>query len=220
MATNEKYRHNAETLRVVATDRYDLVAPNLIEVLNGSPQGDHPARAEVLKIFEMCRRLDELWREHESERFSPKRFNRRNDEARSIRQELNAALEAFSFTPFLFGLSVDIPITIFWEPVRRADLEAEFKPGAGPVPIASIIKIILGMTETRTLSRARQCICGKWFYAERNKKQVCSDACRAQKFIANNPDYNQKQAEKMRKYRATLKKNPKVKAKPKRRNTK
>jgi hypothetical protein len=112
---------------------------------------------------------------------------------------------------------VGAKVALFWKPLGMADVESEAKPGELSIPTPSIVKTILEMTEGGALSRIRQCICGMWFYAERNKKQVCSDACRAQKFIANNPDYNRRQAEKMRKYRATLK-NPKVKVKPKRKN--
>jgi hypothetical protein len=38
------------------------------------------------------------------------------------------------------------------------------------------------MTEQGSLDRVRKCICGRWFFATTNKKEVCSDACRFRKF--------------------------------------
>ena len=51
-------------------------------------------------------------------------------------------------------------------------------------------------------------MCGRWFFALTNKKAVCSDACRFQKFKQGKDAFNEERAEYMREYRS----NPRVKA--------
>jgi hypothetical protein len=107
------------------------------------------------------------------------------DAPRPATTALNRLLTALSFSPEV--QHVGGRPTVFWRPLK----EKEF---------SSWIKIILDLMETGTLARVRQCICSKWFYAESNKKKVCSDACRARKFSEGTD-----RTEYMRAYRATLK---------------
>jgi len=98
---------------------------------------------------------------------------------------LSLLLSAFSFSPAVHETAERVGV--FWRPLKGKEF-------------SSWIKSILDLLESGALARVRQCICRKWFYATSNKKQVCSDACRARKFSegTNRSEY-------MRGYRATLK---------------
>ena len=207
---------------------------DLARYLNEEPPG--PARTEVLKVFELCRQLDELRREAESDDIEPssyevaERVNARSMKMRLILRTLNPALGVFSYAPIMF--EVGNHVEVFWKPGRAPGLDKPFvtafapprtrgqdariqheaEPGVPYTPTASIIRTILDLMEAGGLSRVRQCqACGKWFFAENNKKQFCGGACRTQKIKDANPEAFRKQhADYMRKLRAL-----KVKTQPK-----
>jgi len=177
-----------------------------------------PARTEVEKIFELSRQVDRLQREYDSDmsdgsRAFAERLYRRNAKLRSILSALNRALDHFAFSPQMYiplmtaagspapvdkatGWTVGLEgghVAVSWKPQEMATFKSE------TYPAESIVKTLLELTEMGALSRIRQCFCGKWFYAESNKKEVCSDACRARKFNTNNPTYHQQHAKKLTK---------------------
>jgi hypothetical protein len=182
------------------------IANTLVRFLN-SPPGGSPKRAEVVKVFELFKQLDELQKEEvelrkaapprELEGYPPRftaaeRENTKRTE--SLRRAINAALLRFRFTPML-----EIGAKVRWIPAGKS---------TGAV-ISNFLKMILDALEEGWLGRFRQCLCGQWFFANTNKKSVCSDACRFQKFKQGKDTFNKERAEYMRKYRS----NPRVKAK-------
>ncbi len=172
---------------------------------------DTAARAEVLHIFELCRELEGLRQEDEADTGpvnakAVERFNKRNSQAMSALNALNAALNKFQFAPWLCGLGT---YRVLWRAVK-----ADAEPSA--ISTASIVKALLEMTEVGALERIRQCFCGRWFFAQTNKKTVCSDGCRFRKFKDGAQNFNQGRAQYMRNYR----KNAKVIARKKKINGK
>jgi hypothetical protein len=119
---------------------------------------DSTASAKVRRFFDLCCKLDSL------------RETRGAARAGAVKN-LNAALRDFRFAPCLIDGGQSY--RVLW--------------GPAPAP-AAIVGQILRMTEAGTIDRVRQCVCGRWFLAESNKKRVCSDACRFQKFMLHNQD--------------------------------
>jgi hypothetical protein len=125
---------------------------------------------------------------------------------------VNSHLSEFRFTP-MFVLVAPTQFVVQWRPAweRRTDppkaLTGEELCRVQPSTAA---KSILDLMDAGMLNRVRQCMCGRWFYAQSAKKVVCSAACRFRKFKnADQDTYNKQRAEYMRGYR----KNPKVKSK-------
>lgn len=93
---------------------------------------------------------------------------------------------------------------VSWLPAPASDAQPDLKRlgkhHSGDLPSVyfhcDMIRLILSMTEAGTVRRIRKCICGKWFFAQTNKKRVCSNACRFQKFSKGHAAY-------MRRYRKT-----------------
>ena len=91
---------------------------------------------------------------------------------------------------------------VSWRPTpalgAQRDLKRLDKQRHGDLPLVyfhlDMIRLILSMTEAGTIGRIRKCICSTWFFAQTNKKRVCSNACRFQKFSCERADY-------MRRYR-------------------
>jgi hypothetical protein len=182
-----------------------LVGHEVVSFLNE----EHPAvpvmrtkvRTKVRAVFDLCCILDKLRKMRDAVWGRADEINMITPRLSSAVEILNAALRDFRFFPCL--MDAEQSYRVLWG--------AEF---GGP---AAIIGQILRMTEAGTIDRVRQCLCGKWFMAESNKKRVCSDACRFQKFKQENPDrFHQDRAEYMRGYRS----NKVVKAKKRRTNAK
>lgn len=170
---------------------------------------------EVVEIFHLCRQLDELRRKKPPFPL-PKQPTQEVTEYLSqyymLTKRLNNALEKYRFRPVLAGHD---PYRIDWfvakpgKPSKREIKQAEAS-GTVPLPSISAINIILEMTANGTLDRVRECICGRWFFAATNKKVVCSDACRFEKYKQKDKDAFKKQrADYMRDYY----RNPKAKTK-------
>ena len=148
-------------------------AGRLVTFLNTASTAPESWRA--MQVFELCQQLGELQAE-------PKSTAKRRESA--LLSALNAHLELFRFIP------VRGPLSVFWREAPDNRSPAPVRPLTGkelsamPVPVfhIDIIRVMLAMSEVGTLGRIRKCICGKWFFAQTNKKQVCSDACRFQKF--------------------------------------
>lgn len=180
-----------------------MQAERLIDSLNAAES--EPEHAEVMRIFGLCRQLDELRKTappmpYPSEP-TPKIFSYEIKASRLL-TAVNDALGKFQFRPALGGR-----YRVNWLPARpHAFTDSEVKraqqSGKLPTPPLAAVQLLLEMLEAGTLDRIRQCFCGRWFFATTNKKRVCSDACRFQKF-------NDQRAEYMKEYR----KNPRVKAK-------
>ncbi len=93
------------------------------------------------------------------------------------------------------------------------------KPARGPVtgteepevtPIFAL-KLVSDMASNGIIERMRQCeACGKWFFARTNKKLVCGNACRFEKYKRKDKDaFDKHRANYMKEYY----KHPTVKAK-------
>jgi hypothetical protein len=178
-----------------------LQAERLVAFLNRDTNLSE-GRTRAVEILKFCRQLDEM-----------PTAARSPADARvgHLLRAVNAHLETFRFAPVLSGQN---PYFVFWRPI--ADLSAPDKQiepltakelSSMPPPSfdIEIIRLSLEMTESGTVGRIRQCICGRWFFAQSGKKQVCSDACRIEKF--RHPR-DPKHATYMRDYRN----NPRVKA--------
>jgi hypothetical protein len=80
-------------------------------------------------------------------------------------------------------------------------------PGTTPKAVVSpafALKVIADLDSDQMLQRLRQCqACENWFFAHSNKKVVCSDACRSEKFKRDSQTFNDDRAEYMRRYRKT-----------------
>jgi hypothetical protein len=173
----------------------------VVQFLN--EEQDEAARAGVLKVFELCRRLDAIRRETygtcKSSAELAEHLNADTSQKYSELNELNAALRKFQFVPALLPGH-----KICWRGLNQRATEP------GTIPAANFVKLVLDMTEDGTLDRVRQCFCRRWFFAQTNKKTVCSDACRFQKFKhGDQKRFKKKRAAYMREYRN----NPRVKAK-------
>lgn len=144
--------------------------------------------------------------------------------ARELRkaQLLTTANDLLSDYRFRPSVSVDYDITVLWLPtepkVTKAQIDAwrdsDHKLEKAPIPEIAGIQIVLELAGSGLLDRIRQCpapnaerpggVCGKWFYAARNKKVVCSEACRSRKYQAD-PQHKEEHVKNMRLYR---KRNP------------
>jgi hypothetical protein len=165
---------------------------NVTKFLN--EETDEPTRAEVLKVFKLCRELDALRRSKEG-MLSADELHKNGTQVQSTLARLNSVLKVFRFIPFLYGGD---PYQVFWRGMSAEGTEL----GTRTIPAANFVKVILDMTEVGTIDRVRQCICGRWFVAQTNKKVVCSDACRFKKFKQGDQEaFNKERAEYMREYR-------------------
>jgi hypothetical protein len=151
-----------------------------------SALGEH---ADVLKIFELCRELEDC-----RDFTSASDLNEKARRATLKLDQLNAVLRKFEFVPFVHGLG---PHHVTWIPAKGPAAEdAAIRAG-------SFVGRILEMTEAGTLGLVRRCICGQWFVAQTAKKLVCSDACRFRKFKQSDRSFNKDRAQYMREYRKT-----------------
>jgi hypothetical protein len=182
-----KIRVNRQ-LRVTLIEHAEMQAGYLVGFLN--TVNDRPEHAEVLKILDLCKELEEL------RKTAPRRplpaeptsevasYLSRMPIAMSA---LNKMLQKFQFVPALIGLAFgDDPFRVDWSPAHvqflaPAEVKRIMMAGATPIPPLSAVKLVLEMTETGTLDRIRKCICGLWFFAGNNKKYSCSDACKFKK---------------------------------------
>lgn len=157
-------------------------------------------RTATFEIFELCRQLDTL----RTEQFeTPTQRSSATSRQSSILERLDEAVSKFQFRPALIGCfpfaEKEGPMdryTIYWTGKRVADDKAN------RLPAANFVIMILELTEAGALDRIRQCICKRWFFAQSKKKQVCSGACRFQKFKqATKQTFNKQRAAYMRDYR-------------------
>ena len=172
-----------------------MQAERLVAFLNTA---DTPAQSKkvwhAMQIFDLCQQLEDHLRTlPESIIDKP---------THGLLHSINAHLEEF---PFLAVLSPwqSHPF-VWWRPALDRHTPRDIRP-LDAIPLSEmsspflhldIIRLILSMTEAGTIGRIRKCICGKWFFAQTNKKRVCSDACRFQKFNSEHANY-------MRSYRKT-----------------
>jgi hypothetical protein len=164
-------------------------------------------RMAFLEVFKLCCELDGFRHQLDQSMKAMKAEKVNQIIAQQVLAltELNAILRKFQFVPALRGPD---PYTIIW--TGRAGQDDE----RNAIPTASFVQAVLETTEDGTLERVRQCLCGRWFFAQTTKKIVCSDACRFQKFKeGNEKTFNKERAAYMRKYR----KNPRVKKAQKKR---
>ena len=176
----------------------------LLNVLN-SP--DCTGYAEVLRVLQLCRQLEELRRT--APEFYPRTetdvirsFTLKRD---ALLATINTLLRPFQFRPVLSGGNLAWePYSVQWLPMVRKKRETKriTSSGAFVIPVGGAIKLIIELLETDALNRIRQCSCGRWFFASRAKKAVCSDACRFQKSRqSRGQTFKQARAEYMRRYR-------------------
>jgi hypothetical protein len=177
---------------------------------------DRPEHAEVLKILDLCKEIDEIGKKADLTDQASAYFTRWP----IALSALNSALRGFQFVPLVVGVFPG-SFGVFWSsPDRRGFTPAEVERSitlahAYPITSHGAVQMVLEMTEARTLDRIRKCFCGQWFFAQTNKKAVCSDACRFQKF-KQGATFNEDHTTYMQNYR----KNPKVKAKGRKSNAK
>ena len=194
--------------RLSQTQRSGNVLANFLNA-----PADTELHVRVMEVFRLCRQLDEL-------RQSGALEHTRTD---GLQRAINAHLAEFLFSPVL---NTQHPYSVFWRPSSDSRSRAPVKPLTAAVlaviPPSGAIKCVLDMTEQGTLGRVRQCVCGKWFFAQTNKKVVCRDACRFRKFKQKDEDgFREERAEYMRDYRSNARvKARKRKEKPNARTTK
>lgn len=139
----------------------------------------------------------------------------------------NDLLSNYRFRP---SVSVDYQLSVGWLPidskVSEAQIDAWRSSGLqldkAPIPETAGIQIVLELVGSGLLNRIRQCaapnaehangLCGKWFFAARNKKVVCSDACRSRKYQAET-QFKEDRAKYMQRHRKTLRENKNVRVK-------
>ena len=128
------------------------------------------------------------------------------------------------------SVSFDYRFYVRWLPagppkLTKAEREP-YKDSGGQIdgfPIGEMgaIQVVLEMATAGTLDRIRQCQnvkCRKWFFATTNKKVVCGDACRFQKYVEGKGKEEFKNERK--EYMSTYRRNPKVKSRLKARRKK
>jgi hypothetical protein len=212
-----KRKTDTNRWRVTPIEHAEMQSRYLVGFLNTA--SDPPEHAEVLRIFERCVELDDLRRTAPPlpvpmPPYPPDEIQEHHTRKTLALRAVNKALRGFQFLPQL-GDGLD-GYRVDWIPGSiQTAAEVERSLNAGDLPISSLgaVKIVLEMTEAGTLDRIRKCpVCQRWFFAQTNKKAVCSDACRFQKF-KQNPTLNKPKdrVTYMQKYR----KNPRVKAKAK-----
>ena len=157
-----------------------------------------------MQIFELCQQLEDHLRALGN--------SVPDKQIQSLLRLINAHLEEFPFLAVLGPWRVHPFVSWRGAPPRhlRSDvktLRQRLTEMAASAFHFDMIRLVLSMTEAGMVGRIRQCICGTWFFAQTNKKRVCSDACRFQKFNREHANY-------MRSYRQTLKS---IKAKERRR---
>jgi len=173
-----------------------LQAERLAEFLNAAdaalsfPETTTGPLFRAMQIFESCQKIEARWRQSTSDKPTAGWF-----------KNINALLEGFSFVPVLNPLGSDL--WVWWRQAPDWNSRREVWAGGskhsdtkGSLFSYDVIRLILNMTEAGTLNRIRKCHCGRYFFAQTNKKRVCSTACRLEKFNRDHPDY-------MSKYRKT-----------------
>jgi hypothetical protein len=180
---------------------------------------DDVTQSHAVGIFELCHQLDSLRKSKPPFPFPQKPtaavteyVNKRYDLLKAV----NQALSKYHFHPHLVGHD---PYQVNWMVAEPTGQEiknpAQAIGDSILIPPISAINIILEMTANGTLDRVRQCICGRWFFAATNKKVVCSDACRFEKYKQKDNDaFKKNRADYMRTYY----RNPKVQTKRKKPN--
>lgn len=174
-----------------------MQAERLVDFLNG-PDAEVQSW-HTMQVFDLCKTLDEVLSA------SPPPTEQR---LTGLRKAINDHLREFQVTPVLGG---SYPLFVSWHhapghsPPDARPLTGQVL-SAMPVPSfhPDILRLVLDMTEAGTVGRIRKCICGKWFFAQSNKKQVCSNACRFQKYQTlkgDDPNAKEKHAAKMKKWR-------------------
>lgn len=166
----------------------------------------------VMDILGLCHELDRQPTENVVQR-------------RNLIRAINSHLEEFVFAVRLGFSKGDVSsenYVLNWRqsPYPRASQSRVAPPVIGKnlrtiSPSIAVIQI-LEMQTAGTLDRIRKCRCGHWFFAQSNKKVVCSNACRAAKFKQNSPAHKEEHAKYMRQYRKR-KADAKAKAKERRR---
>ncbi|MGA7239696.1 MAG: hypothetical protein WBY44_28715 [Bryobacteraceae bacterium] len=197
MATeNEKNR----LLRRSRKDYEKAKADNLTAFLNTADIGASAQRSFAMEIFGLCQQLQDASEE------SPERL------AGTFRA-VNACLDHFRFKPALYRPH-DRYVAVQWRPDEQRQGTAVPLTGAviGRIGPTAAIKLMLDMVEDGSFDRIRKCICGQWFFAQSKKRLTCSDPCRLRKFKEDRGGKYDR-TEYMREYR----KNPKVKAKRRKR---
>jgi hypothetical protein len=186
------------SLRAARMEYAAIHAELLVRFLNAGAESED---SRLWKLFGLCRQLNR--------NTVPPTLNR-------LMRAINDALREFQFRPAL-GVPEYGRYRVGWVPAfvpGPADdpdvKRLKENPHEIPTSPTAVVKVILDMVEDGALDRIRQCFCGRWFFATTNKKRVCSDACRFQKFKHGDAKgFRDQRAEYMREYR----KNPKVKAK-------
>jgi len=171
-------------MRVLPLDHAEMQAGMLVNALNAPDRAGH---AEVLQVFALCQQLDDLRKE------APESYPKEETEAiwtfihkrDSLLKAVNEILRQFQFTPALGGgIAAWERYSVQWSAVIARGGEAAQVPEKGVIviPAVSAIRLALDMLADGTLHRIRHCMCGQWFFARTNKKEVCGDTCRSSKF--------------------------------------
>jgi hypothetical protein len=195
--------------RIVLFRRAEQLADYLNNYREG-PQWSHSLlkRDRVFRLFQYCQQLELL----RQEGFPGIADARRNPEARkrlrrlaTLLHRISQILALYRFTP---GLGVEEEgFRVMWRPIA-----VEIVGGRATVPPgeAPYVQTVLELAVAGRLNQVRRCEaleCGRWFATTINKKVVCSDACRFRKYQAK-----LEVKEKRKKYMRTYFRNPRVKA--------
>lgn len=176
-------------------------------------KGD-PKQQRVLDVIDCCRELAALrWASRPTVEYIESSAGIKHEVQKAkLTQRIDTILQQYRFVP---AVSVDYRLVVSWRPSAAPELsEAEMKalrasPGdlsKFPIGETAAIQAVLEMAAQDMLDRIRECRCGNWFMATTNKKQVCSDACRFEKYRDD-----QEAQEKREAYDRKYNKNPKVK---------
>ncbi len=207
-------KRNDTTNRALRVPGYAAAkAESLVRFLNTPQPESDLERWRAMEIFRLCHDLDKQPAENIVQR-------------RNLIHHINANVEEFVFTvrlEFSKGDAASENYVLHWRqsPYPRATHSRVAPPVTGRnlgtiSPSIAVIEI-LEMQTAGTLDRIRKCRCGRWFFAQSNKKAVCGNTCRAEKFKQSSPTYKDDRAKYMRKYRKR-KADAKAKAKAKRRD--
>jgi hypothetical protein len=174
--------------RDAVTELALVQAQRLVDFLNTADTAAPSMEVgRALQIFELCQQLEDHLR--------ALRKSAMDGRTHALLHLINAHLEEF---PFLAVLGPwQSHLFVWWRRAPDRHPQRDVRPlGAKRLKEMSscafhldMIRLILTMTEAGTVGRIRECICGKWFFAQTNKKRVCSDACRFQKFSREHANY-------------------------------
>jgi hypothetical protein len=188
MAKESFFRESVTELAVMQAER-------LVGFLN---ETDSPAPSKevwhAMQIFDLCQQLED--------HLSTLQQSSPDMQAHNLFRAINTHLQEFSFLALVGPWRIHPFVSWRRAPARdtsrglkRFDKQRHGEPLSAHFHL-DMIRLILSMTEAGTVARIRKCICGAWFFAQTNKKRVCSNACRFQKFNSEHADY-------MRSYRKT-----------------